>query len=316
MKKLGLIGLIFLVVFGYLVFSYQKNSPKHHLVRKGSYTRIPLQWIDHSVFIDVEIEKEKYLVKFDLGSSSQFTFFNEILEKINQKKFIEFVNMIDVKGNQYRVSSYSIPSINAKNLSCTNSIVYEEPLQFVTQGARLWSSADDQEVPIFFAGRVGRECFTSHNLFIDFPNSMMFVTRDLNQLKMDYWPICDLFEVPFEMGLWGIILSVETDSGIKKLILDTGASASVLKKKCLKNTPLKQVDLGKEVFTTKKFIMNHKEFGSFDFAVFELTDSIDADGFLGMDFLKNYAVYLDFKNHQARIGPSSKFCGAIVFDRP
>jgi len=316
MKKVALISLTLLVLIGCLFFFTQQNLRKHQLTRKGSYARIPLQFIGNNVLMDVEIEGEKYPIKLDLGASSQFTFFSETLKKIHEKKFLEFVTTIDVKGNEYKVNSYSIPYINAKNLSCKDAIVYEEPLEFVTQGARLWRASNHKEIPIPFVGRIGRGCFTSNNLFIDFPNSMMFVTSDMDQLKMDHWPICDLFEVPFEMGLWGIILSIETDVGIKRLILDTGASASVLKKYCLEDCKLQEIIPGKEIFTTKKFAMNKKDFGPFEFSVFEITDSLDADGFLGIDFLKNYAVYLDFKHNKVFIGPSPKICGAIIFDKP
>ena len=66
------------------------------------------------------------------------------------------------------------------------------------------------------------------------------------------------------------------------------------------------------MFSTKKFSMNRKDFGPFDVSVFQIGTSMEADGILGVDFLKNYAVFLDFNNNKMWIGPSSKVCGAII----
>lgn len=312
MKKAALIFLTLFMIFGCWYFFSQYNQHTSHLA-KGCYARIPIEFIGDNALIEIEIERKKYPVKLDLGAACQFAFFREALENISEKKFVEFITTTDLKGNQYKVSSYSVPRVKTKNFECKNAIILEESRDFVTKGAVLWRLDDKKNSQIPFIGRMGRDCFRSINLFIDFPNSMVFVTSSMDQLKMDHWPICDLFETSFEMGRWGIILSFDTDMGVKRFVLDTGANASILRKPHL-NVPLtKEVTPGRQIFTTMKFAISGHDFGPFDLSLFEMTPSVDADGLLGLDFLKKYAIYLDFRNNKAFIGSSSKICGAIIF---
>lgn len=304
MKKAALIFLTLFVLLGGWYFFFQYNQET--LLAKGYYARIPIELIGDDALIEVEIEEKKYPVKLDLGAACQFAFFREALESVSEKKFVEFLVTTDIKGNQYKVSSYSVPCVKTKNLACKDAVILEESKDFVTKGAVLWQLDDKKSSQIPFIGRVGRYCFKSNNLFIDLPNSMLFVTSSLEQLKKDHWPICDLFETSFEMGRWGIILSIDTDIGVKRMILDTGANASILRDSNLQAEE-------RQIFTTTKFAIGGHDFGPFDLSLFEISLAVDADGLLGLDFLKKYAIYLDFKNNKAFIGPSSKICGAIIF---
>lgn len=299
-----------LFVGWWFFFQYNQHT---NILAKGIYARIPIEFIRDNALIEVEIEGKKYPIKLDLGAACQFTFFREALENISEKQFVEFITTTDIKGNQYKVSSYSVPLIKIKNLKCKNVEILEESRDFVTKGAVLWRLNDQKNSQIPFIGRVGRDCFRSNNLFMDFPNSMIFVTSSIDELKKDHWPICELFEASFEMGRWGIILSIETDIGVKRFVLDTAANASILRESHLHIPLTKEVIPERQVFTTTKFAIGGHDFGPLDLSLFEMTPSVDADGLLGLDFLKKYAIYLDFENNKAFIGPSSKVCGAIIF---
>lgn len=306
MKKKSLIFLLLLACSGWWYF-FSCDQQNTNISAKGCYARIPIEFIGNHPLVEVELEGKKYPVKLDLGAECQFAFFEEILKEIPEKKFVKFITTTDVKGNRYKVSSYSVPHVKMKNFAFENVAILEEARDFATKGAVLWRRGDKKQSHIPFVGRIGRECFRSNNLFIDFPNSVLFVTSNLEQLKMDHWPVCDLFETSFEMGRWGIILSIETDIGLKRFVLDTGTSASILKKAHA------ELPSEKQVFTTTKFSINGHDFGPIDLSLFEMTSSIDADGLLGLDFLKKHAIYIDFKNKKAFIGPSSEICGAIIF---
>jgi hypothetical protein len=303
MKKAALLFLLLCVSFGCWHFFFRSKEP---LLAKGHYARIPVVFVGNNPLIEVEIEGKKYPLKLDLGAACQFAFFKEALEAITEKKFIEFLITTDIKGNQYKVGSYSVPLVKTKNLKCKNAVILEESIDFVTKGAMLWPLDGKQNSQIPFIGRIGRECFTSNNLVLDFPNSMLFVTSSLEELKVDHWPMRELFETSFELGCWGIVLSFETDIGVKKLVLDTGANTSILKSS---SKPTAE----REILTTTKFATGGHDFGPFNLSLFEMGSSIDADGLLGLDFIKKHAIYLDFKNSKAFIGPSSEICGAIVF---
>ncbi|MGB7978361.1 MAG: hypothetical protein WCF19_04280 [Chlamydiales bacterium] len=311
MKKTALIFLSILVLLGCWDFFNRYNLGV--TLRRGCYARIPVQFAGNSALIEVEIEGNKYPLKLDLGAACQFALFGNALKIIHKKKFAGIVLITDIKGNQYEENSYLIPCIQKKNIKCTNAIVLEEHENFIEKGALLWRSDQKRRIQAPFMGRIGRDFFISNNLFIDFPNSMIFVTNSLDQLKKDHWHIRNLFETEFEINRWGIIVSIETDIGIKKFILDTGASASILRESQVDSSLKKEAALGLPTFTSMKFSIGGHDFGPLNILLFEMDHSVDADGYLGLDFFKKHAIYLDFKNNRAFIGESSKVCGAIVF---
>ena len=54
------------------------------------------------------------------------------------------------------------------------------------------------------------------------------------------------------------------------------------------------------------FQINGIDFGTQDMVLIDLSPEISVDGILGISFLREYAVFLDFSKHVAYIGESKE----------
>jgi hypothetical protein len=268
---------------------------------KGHYARLPIHCVNGQPLLEFEIEKKPYLLELDLGASCEFNLFKESLEAIHEKKYVDTQTAIDIKGNRYQERCFLLPEIRAKNFEYKNPTVGEESLDFVTKGALLWSQKASRS-PIPFVGRAGWRFCGNNNLFIDFPNEMLFITQSLDELRKDHWPISPRETIPFEMSSWGILVTVEIDTGPKKFILDTGANVSILKA---------NADDSQWV-TTQKMLLGTRDLGKRDLFLYPIESPPEIEGILGMDVLRNLAIFLDFDQKKALVGPSTTVCGAIV----
>jgi hypothetical protein len=149
------------------------------------------------------------------------------------------------------------------------------------------------------SGRIGRDLFLGKNLFLDFKNYTMVAC---NQLKDIPYKTLKLVALPFKNTSNGFVLTAETDMGQRAFMLDTGATVSVFKPEAVKEHLVKQQN-GMQCIVTSKFIMNGVNLGPRNLYLLEMDEAFkEIDGILGMDFLKEYWVYLDFAKEMAYIG--------------
>jgi hypothetical protein len=98
-------------------------------------------------------------------------------------------------------------------------------------------------------------------------------------------------QIPFELTKGIVTLSAKTESGTKRLFLDTGASASLL------NEP----DASANKWIKSQLSLGGFDFGPWDFYLYEFHFPVEIDGALGIDFFKKYKIHLDFEHSMAYI---------------
>lgn len=248
----------------------------------------------------MEIGKKSYQVKLDLGAEFA-SFYQKDLCEID-KKFCGNYLTFDVRGNKYDKPMYEVLGAKIYGLEIPKITVLEESPDF-TVNATIHGDAEKPNC----SGRIGREIFDKKNFLLDFASSKIVFCRNFNDLAKDRYDLKKFIKVPFHVNQLGICFRVETDLGEQILLLDTGASC------CFLRTPPQKESLSIESFHTlplwhsKKFILGSCEFGPRDFVLFEMTPLMDAiDGALGMDFLKQHAIYIDSKKQVAYIGKNCR----------
>ena len=149
------------------------------------------------------------------------------------------------------------------------------------------------------------------NWFMDFRNAAMFGCSRISDRKKDNYCLEKMVQVPFEVDhLQGYVLKVETDLGIKRFMLDTGATHNLIKPSILEDRPRENWFAEIQRYHSSKFILGDKDFGSTPFVVLEISPAFgNLDGILGMEFFKEYVIYLDFEKKIAHIGKSSECLG-------
>lgn len=153
------------------------------------------------------------------------------------------------------------------------------------------SYLDHQLSSFWIDGRIGMGFFEHFFCFFDFASLKGGLAQDLQGLVNK----CQIFlgeyqKIPFFMGKAGAIIDIKTDFGVKKFLIDTGASCSILRRP---STPRE-----KDMYVhSSQLKIGEQDYGPWRFHPFEISELYDdMDGILGIDFLKHCRLIFDFQN--------------------
>lgn len=265
------------------------------------YFCIPVQIDDRweNPFIQLDIGKKSYQVKLDLGAEFS-SLYPQDLSEIDKKPCGRHC-IIGIRGSRHDGALYEVFGAKIHDLQVPKMKIVEETRDFTINAVISGDSAN-----CIHSGRVGREVFNGKNFLLDFISSKVILCKDFKDLAKDGYDLESFVKVPFEMNRMGICLRAQTDVGEQILLLDTCSTY------CFLRPPLGKDNRAIESFKTssnwrsQKFIIGDFEFGPMNFSLFELTPFFDMiDGSLGMDFLKQHAIYIDSEKSIAYIQKSS-----------
>jgi len=269
----GFIGMDFLKEHG-IYFDYS-NKIAYIEPPKKYFESIPVTLGPRNQpIIDVSIEGSTHPFKLDLGSSISFSLSERILQKIDKTKYGNF-KWFDFKGTAYETSLYTIPEIKIGNLTFPYVFANQDDEDFHT-------NVTFDGPPLQFPGVIGLPILEKYNLLLDFSNSKIYASNDHFSLQNLGLLSQHLLAIPFSTHPDGIILNVETDSGIYRLVLDTGCTFTMMKPP-------------HPIFTEKFCIMGH-DFGEHSIKVLDVSQKFDWDGTIGMDFIKEHPIFIDNVN--------------------
>lgn len=292
-KRTGLICVFLLlpcVILSFILGAFQQKTP---------FFEIPIVITPSGLIcIQAEIQGEPYLFEIDSGGSCCFSLKKEFLDKINciEEKII--TRWSDINGNEYISPVFLVDLIQIQKMNISNVGVIEENPYFHDQGSNLTPNATKKKCDDS-AGRIGAVLLRQHDYWlIDFPNKSLVVFKDSETIKNNRKFSFEKFaEVALEPIEPHIVINIETDFGLKRFAIDTGAYRSVLR------TPPELQS--HEIISTNRFSIGGHDFGAKQLYLFDMSARMERfDGFLGRDFLQNHAVYLDFKNKKVFVGPS------------
>jgi hypothetical protein len=239
------------------------------------FERIPVTFnLRNAPMIDVSLEDNTYSLKLDSGSSFCFSLKSDILQKIHKTKY-GTSNWNDFRGNQYESPVYTIPEIKIGGLKFSRVFTNQDSEEFHANTNLIGN-------PLQLSGMIGLPILQKYNLFLDFPHSAIYASKDLLLLQEAGLFSHDFLAIPFKFHPDGIILSVETDTGVHRLMLDTGTTSTAIR--------------APHPSSTIKFeIMSH-DFGERFIMPIDISAQFDFDGCIGMDFLLEYPIFIDCSN--------------------
>jgi len=239
------------------------------------FERIPITFASRSSpTIDASIGGNIYPLELDIGSSFLLSLRQEILQNVNKTPY-GTAEWSDFKGQRYESPAYTIPEIKIGNLAFTNVIAKQNREDFhinVTSNTQ----------PMQPIGVIGLPVLEKYNLFLDFSHSTIYASNDYLPLQQAGLLSQNLLSIPFVLHSDGILLSVETDIGTYRLILDTGSTCTAIR-------------APHQNSTTRFRLMGH-DFGARSIFPIDLNSHFDYDGYLGMDFLSEYSLFIDYSN--------------------
>lgn len=242
---------------------------------KPYFAQIPVTFTEHNTpSISVSIEENIYPLDLDLGSPFSFSLSEEVLQNIKKTKY-GTARWSDFKWQKYESPAYRVPNIQINGLVFEDMLVGQVREEF-HKNATLKGSFRSP------AGVVGLPILKKYNLFLDFRHCAMYASSDCISLQRAGLLSQNLLTIPFTPHPDGVLLSIETDAGIYRLILDTGATTTLIR--------------APQLSFTKKFGIQGHDFGERSITSFDLHPELTFDGLLGMDFLREYSIFIDYTN--------------------
>lgn len=300
-------------VFGISFFQWVKKAPNEIGV---NFFPVKLE-----PSIRVSIEENQFDCLLDLGSGPALILKAEALNRLGKKQEQGPVTFSDLKGNKYPSQAYRLGKVLIDQVKLYDlEALRDHPdfhihSQFGPQSNDLKLIESAKNRVSRFDGKVGRDAFKSYDCFLDFPNSTVQLNPKGTGNK--WCPPEEFTSVPIELNMLGISLLIETDFGIHRILLDTGATYSFVRKSLQDRVEVREVveESGDWYFYTNKLLIGNSNFGPWEFGFFEIAEKWDIDGCLGVDFLLEHSVYLDFENKMAYVKKPEKFFLATQWKR-
>ncbi len=269
----GFIGMDFLKK--YAVYLDYSNKTAYFEPEISFLNKIPVSFgLCSTPNIKVQIEENVYPLEIDLGSNFLFSLSKNLLNNIH-KTLYGCSTWIDFKGNKYSSPAYIVPEVKIEELTFKDAFVSEDREDF-------HNNVISNTFPPEEIGSIGRPILERYNLFLDFEHAAIYACNSVKALQKKGVLSRNLLTVPFILHPDGIMLSVETDTGFLNLLLDTGASCTAVR-------------VPHPDYISKFCLMDH-DFGARSVFPIELHSDFNYDGFIGMDFLKEHSLYIDYPN--------------------
>lgn len=312
--KRKLISLLILFSFFGLVTPFLlKKSP----IPSYFYVRIPVDFTSsNQPKVDVKIGNTNYPFLIDTGLFYPLSLQKEILESLDKKTPIESVKFIGMKDIVTSHASYIIPQIGIRNLQFYNMETMERTREEY-ESTILYHRSDRtiEEKYQEASGAIGYGLLRLVNFLFDFENSVMIASKNINELKKDGYAVEKFVNVPF-ITRGGIVFNIDTDLGMKRFLLDTGCTASIMRSSNFTDQSLEELipGSGLQAFRSSKFVIGDRDFGKKKLMLLEMKNYLpdEIDGVLGMDFLSKVTVYIDWDKKLLYFGNNSdNFVGRL-----
>lgn len=263
------------------------------------FVQIPIAFAPcRTPLIKVKIEENVYDLKLDLGSKFQLSLNKNVLKILN-KTLIDTARWRDGKGNSYESPSFKIPRVQIEELSLKDVYVKQEHDDYLAN-TTLWN---DKPGTIEL-GMLGRPILEKTNLLLDCSRAKIVATNSKRMLKQAGYDLEQMIRIPIEVNKRGIVVKVDVDVGLLKLLIDTGSTLTLVRSSTFQTQQCEEYDRELFVYKSSKFIMGKNDFGRKNLYLYEITPDLnEIDGVLGMDFLENHIVYFDYKHKAIYIAP-------------
>ncbi len=252
--------------------------------------------------IDIKIEGENYPIMVDLGSRFGLCINDEVLAKLNKTRRGIQVSR-NIWGTKFKHPKYIIPKLELGSLCFEKSSVTRISAE-EKEAVLIWRK-EGKKLPAESIGEIGRGLLKKFNLLFDIQKSRMIATNDTEALQKEGYSVDSFIKIPFKLDYRGIVLKVKTDLGQLKLILDTGTTLTFLKDSMLPKDGEVSIGYhGLSSINSNRFAIGGTEFGPQNLTFLKMADKLgELHGLLGMDFIQNHVIYIDFSKKVLYIQP-------------
>jgi hypothetical protein len=246
--------------------------------------------------INVEIEGKEYLLDLDLGFHGDSILNPSVLSEIKEKTFVHSTFLYGIRGKKYDRDIYKIPKMKIGKITFSNLHISSENEESTNDSV---INMQEDDIDPDYVGRLGWKIFRSGSLLLDLGKSTIAVCDNIDTFLKQGFSLKKFTKVPMLEGGEHIEFYAKTPKGVLRCALDTGATLNFLKCENPKNERIE--DVIKKKRSLKKFTsfqIENTNFGSIYFHRLPISMPPGIDAILGMDFLTDHVVFIDFKNRQ------------------
>jgi hypothetical protein len=295
------LGFLILICFGALKYFHETSLlPLASEENDGShYNQIPITKWTASQYpcLTIQIGDKVISSYIDLGFRGYFSLNRSVLEQIEEKTLLGSQKMHGFQGHTYRNSVFSIPEIRINGIPFYSNEVQEEAQDFY-ENATFVKDGSEPSPPE--PGSIGWKVFRSTNLLMDFRNQKIALCDSVSTLKKQGYSIETFVATPLliERGL--IEVALNTTNGPLRCMLDTGCTWNVINTKNSQNKTMDELVWDPENFYEMTSLqINEMELGPVSFRRLPIELPIHIEAILGMEFLSQCTVFLDFSKNLA-----------------
>ena len=249
--------------------------------------------------IMINYQGEKIQMILDTGSNIALHLPMDLINKIpNKMENSEKIRSTDLSGNVTELRSFIIDKLVLNSFIFNNVQVveYKDWGLFISSDPMDNDNSEDSSA---FKAVIGLKLFDNYVLTINYPESNLTISDDTSTDLNPNW-----VAIPFDLNDEGLVVTLS--DGIKnyKMVLDTGATVSLIKEQSLSPESIKISDPEDNFKSISLDVNNVANDSVLPIIIDSFPNEFQSDGLLGADFLSKNRVKIDFKNKQMWIQPA------------
>ena len=246
--------------------------------------------------IMINYQGEKIQMILDTGSNISLHLPMDLINKIpNKMENSEKIRSTDLSGSVTELRSFIIDKLVLNSFIFNNVQVveYKDWGLYISSDQTNNSEDTNEDKPV-----IGLGLFDDYVLTINYPESNITISDDIATNLTPQW-----IAIPFDLNDEGLVVNLS--DGIKnyKMVLDTGATVSLIKQQSLSPKSITISDPEDDFKAISLDVNNVANDSVLPIIIDSFPNEFQADGLLGADFLSKNRVKIDFRNKKIWIQP-------------
>ena len=246
--------------------------------------------------IMINYQGEKIQMILDTGSNIALHLPMDLINKIpNKMENSEKIRSTDLSGSVTELRSFIIDKLVLNSFTFNNVQVveYKDWGLYISSDQTNNSEDTNEDKPV-----IGLGLFDDYVLTINYPESNITISDDIATNLTPQW-----IAIPFDLNDEGLVVNLS--DGIKnyKMVLDTGATVSLIKQQSLSPKSITISDPEDDFKAISLDVNNVANDNVLPIIIDSFPNEFQADGLLGADFLSKNRVKIDFRNKKMWIQP-------------
>ena len=251
--------------------------------------------------IIMDFQGEEIPLILDTGSKEALHLPIALINKIpNKTENSEKVRSIDLSGNIKEVRSFIVDRLELDSFIFNNIQVLEYKSWGLFISSDLTRSNPDKEEIDAENAVIGLGLFKDYVLTINYPENKITISDSINisdDLNKNW------ISIPFYLNRNGLVINMFDGLNNYEMILDTGATVSIIKEESLSPFSSKFFE-PEDNFRYISLEMTDVASDKIKAIIIDsLPDEFESDGIIGFNFFRKNIVKIDFRNKQMWIHP-------------